>query len=186
MNQNELIDKITEGLGDRISTLRHNEDDYQTFWVGVLEAIPRLNPKKPMIQFLISNGYGAIKNSHRSTMSVDLVRYCEKCGTYHGFRTKNCPACKSEMRLIRRLSSYEDYHMKEDIDPLNKIMLEQFIDTLDGNHKYVAKRWLLDRADLLYANHSKQIAFELGISAPAVARHKKVIRQEFLRWYHNG
>ncbi len=187
MQNSKLINEIKKGLGGKLNSLRRNEDDYQTFWVGVLEAMPKVNPDRPAIPYLISSGYGAIKNSHRSEMSVDLASHCEKCGVYYGFRTKVCPICKSDLKFIRRMSTYEDYHEGHHIvDPLDKVMFEQFISTLEGKQKYIAKRWMIDRADIWYENHSKQIAFELGISAPAVARHKKIIRQEFLRWYHNG
>lgn len=186
MYKDKLVSDIVEGLGDRIFSLRRNEEDYQTFWVGVLEAMSKVDSTRPIIPYLISSGYRAIKNNHRSEMSVDLAGYCEMCGVYYGFRTHVCPECKGKLKLIRRMSLYEDYHVSHyNDDPLNRIMLEQFIETLEGNHKYTAKRWMLDHADIMYDNHLKQIGFELGISAPAVAKYKKIIRQKFLRWYHN-
>ena len=57
--------------------------------------------------------------------------------------------------------------------------IARFVDTLYGNEKYVAKRWLVDRADLRYDNHCKQLALELGCSAPYVAAVKKSIREKW-------
>jgi hypothetical protein len=62
--------------------------------------------------------------------------------------------------------------------------VELFVLTLTTRRlRYVATRWLIQRADLYYDNHLEQIAVELGISAPAVAKVKKRIRAAFKAWW---
>lgn len=179
----KLVGIIVSELGERIKYLRSNEDLYQTFWVGVLEAIPNMDTSRDVIPYLISKGFGAVRNYKRSAMSVELATYCEHCGKYFGFRTRTCSECGSELKLIRRFSEYEDYHTKPSDDILNKIMIEQFVKTLEGKQKYVAKRWLIDRADLMYTNYSKQLASELGVSAPNISAKVKKIKQKFRVWH---
>lgn len=183
----KLIEDIKQELGSRLYLLRKNEDEYQTFWVGVLEALQTADPKRDIIPYLISRGYGEIRNYKRSQMSKDLTSYCETCGRYYGFRTHLCPQCGQEMELVRRKSTYEDYYpgRKED-DVLDDIVVEQFVATLSGTRKYVARRWMIERADLYFDNHIKQIASELDVSNFVVARHKKNIKKLFMEWYYGS
>jgi len=76
---------------------------------------------------------------------------------------------------------YEDRKPTRDINLA--IDIESFLTTLEDKEYYVAKRWMMDRADLLFANHVKQIAFEMEISAPRVTQIKNVIRKKFKSWY---
>lgn len=178
-----LVGEIINELGERIKYLRSNEDLYQIFWVGVLESIPKADKNRNMIPYLIKCGFGAVRNYKRSVMSIELATYCDHCGKYFGFRTRTCSECGCETNLIRRFSEYEDYHTKPNDDVLNKIMIEQFVETLEGKQKYVAKRWLIDRADLMYNNYSKQLASELGVSAPSISAKVKKIKRKFKSWY---
>jgi len=187
-----LLSNIEHELGtERLTRLKKNEDSYQQFWLGVLEALHRIDTNKPFVGFLISNGYGAIRNMRRSESSKTRLRGCPTCGTEYGFRTKVCPLCGSETDSLFRLSSmvnqegqfieYEDRKPTRDINLA--IDIESFLTTLEDKEYYVAKRWMMDRADLLFANHVKQIAFEMEISAPRVTQIKNVIRKKFKSWY---
>ena len=175
------VDKIEKALGSRKRYM--TEDQYQTFWVGVLKATSDLNPEKDQIPFLIMRGLGEIKNMQRSEYSYKYYKFCPVCGKEYPFRSKIC-ICGQELEISHRhVELFDPPQIQE--DPLDKIVIEEFLDTREeGTQKYVAKRWLQDRADVMYDNHLKQIGFELGISAPAVASHKKKIKQKFLLWYH--
>jgi len=176
----ELISVIEESLGaDRLSRLHNNEDDYQDFWIGVLEAFKRVDWDRDMIGFLITSGYGAIRNAKRSTWSVERYRYCPKCGKIFGYRTVECPDCKIETISDMRHTEYDTTPARTAPDQDLEMTIQDFVITLNGNAKYIAKRWMIDRADLKYQNHSKQIAFELGLSPARVAQIKKTIKAEF-------
>ena len=57
-----------------------------------------------------------------------------------------------------------------------------FVETLEGRARYVARRWMINRADLYFVNYQKQIAVELGISAPRVAQIVKSLKAGFVAW----
>lgn len=182
-NPKAFVAFIQEALGDRLKSLKRDDDKIQIFWLGVLSAVPRMQPDKDEINYLISAGYGAIKNWRRAENTKRFFAYCRKCGTKYSFRKQSCDKCGSDLLIDLRESKEEHIPVTHELN--DKIVVEQFMETLEeGTRKYVAKRWLVDRADLFYANHLKQIGFELGISAPAVAVHKKHIREQFLHFYH--
>jgi len=187
----ELILTIEEALGpDRLTKLRNNEDAYQQFWLGVLEAMSRADLSKETVGYLISSGYGSIRNMRRAENSKGKMRTCSICGVEYGYRTKVCRYCGAETDSSCRVSSttgsdggeidFED-RTRSELDFTIDISI--FLETLTGNERYIAKRWLVDRADLLFANHTKQIAFELDLSSPRVAQIKTVVRQKFKDWY---
>jgi hypothetical protein len=180
-----FIKTIEEVLGDRLKYLKRDEDKLQTFWMGVLEAIPRMKIDNAEVNFLISAGYGAIRNWERSKNTERFFKFCPTCGRKYAYRVVSCSHCKNTDLNIDLYDVEEDNHLYSDPDHADLIMtIEQYVQTIDGRKQYVAQRWLIERADLMFANHIKQIAFELGISAPAVAKYKKTIRaefQEFLR-----
>ena len=184
----DIVAQIEQGLGtDRLAKLKKNEDNYQIFWVGVLEHRHSVDPSRDPIPYLISCGYGAVANARLSENTRTKVRVCDKCGKVYSYRYSHCPCCAEESRTESRLVSttladgteYE-FEFASDED---KIILDadisRFIQKLYGNERYIAKRWLIDRADLKYDNHCKQIALELGCSAPYVARVKKAIRNKW-------
>lgn len=186
-----VIQEIEKALGpQRIKMLKRDEDSYQQFWLGVLEALNRVNLNKDFVGFLIMNGYGAVRNMKRTEYSKRRMRTCT-CGKILGYRTKICPCCGIETESQVRLSAivnaegenieYEDLRPSRDID--FSVDTKMFVDTLSGQQKYIARRWMLDRADLLFANHVKQIAFELDISAPRVVQIKNIIKKKFKSWY---
>jgi len=177
----ELIIVIEAALGpSRLSALKRNEDSYQDFWLGVLEAYERVDWERDPIAFLISSGYGTIRNARRSGWTADRFRHCPSCGRILGYRSVVCPKCGCETESDHR-------HQVMLAEPASKpehdldlaMTIEQFVATLTGNKKHVAKRWMIDRADLLYQNYSKQLAFELGVSAPRVAQIVSKLKQEF-------
>lgn len=193
MNTEYLVREIEVALGpDRLFYLKKNEDAYQQFWLGVLEAFGRMDKDRDFIGFLVSNGYGAVRNMNRSEYSKSKMRYCPSCGKRLGYRTKICPFCNSETETKTRNISivnrdgefieYEDDRPSRDIDL--SLDIDTFLLTLEGNQQYIARRWMKDRADLLFANHVKQLAFELEISAPRVVQIKNIIRKKFKSWYY--
>lgn len=188
----ELIPTIEEALGpERLSRLKRDEDAYQQFWLGVLEAYRRVDLSRESIGFLISNGYGAVRNMRRAENSKNRLRICHQCGRVYGNRTVECPDClvptDGYVRIVSiTASTGEDLDFEDGrpAAPLSlSIDIELFLKRLSGKRLYVARRWLVDRVDLLFNNHLSQLAFELGISKPRVAQIKGEVRDSFRRWY---
>lgn len=173
-----LYHKINEALGDRKRHL--SEDQYQTFWVGVMKALPTADTKRDIIPFLVMRGLGEVRNSRRADNTDKYLKICDRCGTVFSFRRRAC-GCGNELGIDARFVPYEE--QTHDPFSLDSLLLEQFLKMLSDKELYVARRWLIDRADLVCQNHLKQIGFELGISAPAVAKYKKIIRRKFFVWY---
>lgn len=175
----DLVISIEQALGEeRLRKLKKNDDIYQTFWLGVLEHRKDCDKRDP-IPYLICCGYGAVRNARLSENTRRKMRI--KNGKVSSYRSEGEVA----MRLLSTTKDdgceweFESYDRDKDLD----IDIIRFIDSLHGNEKYVAKRWLLDRADLMSDNHCKQIAMELNCSAPYVARVKKSIRNKWKAWY---
>lgn len=168
----ELIPAIEEALGpQRLAALRRNEDDYQEFWVGVLEALKRVDWSRDVMAYLISSGYGAVRNANRREWTDKRLRWCPSCGGTFGYRQVECPRCGAMTESeVRHSDLTVEPAARQGADRDFEMSLESFVATLTGNARHVAKRWLLDRADLWYQNYQKQIAFELGLSAPRVAQ----------------
>jgi len=132
---------------------------------------------------LFLQGVNKVRHYIITNDSRRLNRYCDQCNRFYGFRTVRCRECGSEMRITSRMLVYKDYeHGDYDPDMIIKISMEQFVETLDGKYRYIAKRWLLDRVDLMYDNHLKQLALELGMSAPRIAKLKKSVRERYIEW----
>lgn len=179
----ELISIIEDALGEgRLSALHRDEDAYQDFWVGVLEGLKRVDWDRDAIAFLISAGYGAIRNAKRARWTRDRYRYCPVCGKIVSYRQVKCLRCGAETESGVRNSEYLTSEAKEEPNKDLLMDIQRFVATLTGPTAYVARRWMIDRLDLLSVNHTKQIAAELGISAPRVAQIKKVIKAEFISY----
>lgn len=183
----ELIPTIEQGLGDRrLSSLRRDPDAYQQFWLGVLEALARVDWSRETVGFLISSGYGAVDNMRRAERSKSRVKVCPECGRTYGYRTLTC-RCGAELESRGRVAAYEDVHPSARAEDLDlHIDIKTYVELLSGREAYVARRWLLDRADLLYANHLKQIAWELGVSVARVAQIKGAVRLGLVRWLNGA
>lgn len=184
----DLVPVIEEALGpDRLSRLKSNPDEYQNFWVGVLEAFTRVDWDRDVVAYLISSGYGAVRNGRRSEWSEQRMRWCPKCGKVWSYRTTVCPRCGCETESGVRHSEYVDLvearQEEQDVAPED---VAAFLLTLSGAEAYVARRWMRDRADLTCQNHLKQIAWELGVSAPRVAQIKSKVRQKFAAWINGA
>ena len=184
----DLVKTIEDALGEkRLHKLQRNEDEYQIFWVGVLEHRYNVDKDRDPIPYLISCGYGAIRNARLMENTRTKVRTCPDCGRVYSYRYSHCPYCRVESQTERRVFStalpdgsemeFETQSAEEQL--ILDLDIARFVETLHGNEQYVARRWLIDRADLKYANHLKQIALELGCSAPYVARVKKSIRNKW-------
>ena len=179
----ELIPLIEEALGsDRLARLRRDEDAHQDFWVGVLEGLERVDWDRDAVAFLITAGYGAVRNAKRSKWTRDRYRICPSCGRVVGYRHVQCSHCGAETESGIRHSEYETSEARPEPDRDLVIDIQRFVATLSGPTAYVARRWMIDRLDLLSVNHTKQIAAELGVSAPRVAQIKKVIKSEFMSY----
>lgn len=188
----DIVVQIEQGLGaDRLKKLKRNEDNYQIFWLGVLEHRNNVDPNRDPIPYLIACGYGAIANARLKENTRQKIRICDKCGKSYSYRYSHCPRCAEESRTENRLmsttladgSEYEFEFQSDEDRLILDLDIARFVQTLHGNEQYVAKRWLIDRADLKYDNHCKQIALELGCSAPYVARVKKAIRKKLTNYY---
>jgi len=175
-----LVKLIEGALGSRRRNL--TEDQYQVFWVGVMKALKTADPKRDVVPYLILRGFGEVKNYKRSAFSYIHMKFCPVCGKIYTFRARKC-LCGCELEIDNRHVEFLEhpYHQPDNVDRLS---IEQFVDTLTGKSRFVARRWLIDRADLMYQNHIQQIAFELGISQAAVAKYKRKIKSSFQRWFH--
>ena len=175
----DLVVMIENGLGEeRLRKLKKNEDDYQNFWLGVLEHRKDSDGRDP-IPYLICCGYGAIRNARLSENTKRKMKV--KDGKMKSYRSDG----ETVVRLVsatKENGEQWDFESK-DRDKNFELDIERFLSTLHGNERYVARRWLLDRADLMYDNHCKQIALEMNCSAPYVARVKKSIRNKWKNWY---
>jgi len=188
----DMVHEIEQGLGqDRLQKLKRNEDNYQIFWLGVLEHRQSVDRSRDPIPYLIACGYGAIANARLKENSRQKMRVCDRCGHVFPYRSSHCPHCHDENRTESRLTSTTlpdgnecEFECDSGEDAiLLGLDVERFVNTLHGNERFVARRWLIDRADLKYDNHCKQIALELGCSAPYVARVKKAIRNKWKLMY---
>lgn len=187
----ELIPTIEGALGpERLRRLKRDDDAYQQFWLGVLEALSRVDLSRDSVSFLISNGYGSIRNMRRGENSRNRIRHCPSCGREYGNRTVECPLCRvpteGAVRVVPTSNSEGceiDFEDRRGADPDVGVDIGLFLKTLSGRELYVGRRWLQDRADLLYKNHLEQIAFELGISKPRAAQIKMKVKVAFRRWY---
>jgi len=177
----DLIPVIEAALGpSRLAALKRNEDQYQDFWLGVLEAYNRVDWDRDAIAYLITSGYGAVRNAKRSGWTADRFRHCPACGKVQGYRAVRCSRCGAETQSeVRHHTILMEPESGSGPDRDLRMTIEQFVETLSGNRRYIAKRWMLDRADLLYQNYSKQLAFELGISAPRVAQIVSRLKRDF-------
>jgi hypothetical protein len=184
----DLVAAVEAGLGpDRLARLRRNPDSYQQFWLGVLEARLRLDGIRESVPFLISNGYGAVRNMRRAESSFQQLRVCPECGRVYGNRKKECPECYVPTVAETRHSEYAEWHSPQCSEPdLLRADLEAFVCGQSGSRAYVARRWLLDRADLYYTNHLEQIAGELGLTSARVAQIKASVRGELRLWLNGG
>lgn len=176
----ELIPAIEGALGpERLARLKRDEDAYQDFWEGVLRALERVDWERDALAFLVSAGYGAVRNARRRERTAQRLRFCPVCGKSYGYRTVTCPRCGGENESAPRLSGYLESEARAAPDRDLAIAIEQFVATLSGQEAYVARRWMVERADLLHVNHLKQLAWEMGVSTPRVAQIKKRVREAF-------
>jgi|GEM_PF-4044890 len=187
MENIDLVKVIEDGLGkDRLRKLQKNSDNYQQFWIGVLKATKRVDWSKDFIGFLISNGYGEIRNAYRAEYTKTKYRVCLKCHKIYNYRTLACPCCGEELITEQKIFPYIDdidSPVIENID--EKIDFERFVNTLQGQEAYIGKRWIIDRVDLYYNNHLKQLSKEMKLSIPRICQIKRKIRDKFKIWVEN-
>jgi len=190
-SMDDLMSRINRTLGSRNERLKTNPDNYQNFWLGVLEAIPKATKTANPIPYLISKGYFMIHQKKRSENRHSYVAYCPNCGEFFNFTANECPACKGDLEYFNRrddMGSDVDggfIPQQLDRDITLQLTIEQFVDQLpEGRDKYIAKRWLLDRIDLLVDNYCKELAMEIGIHSTNVAKRITRIKSAFRIWYN--
>lgn len=178
----DLVQRINDGLGrDRLTSLKKDPDSYQTFWIGVMKAHNTADHGRDIIPFLILKGYGEIKNNRRIENNKKYQKYCPECNKHMGFRKVVCDECGGELDLEGVLVEFSDYHpayFNHDID----IMIEMYVDSLNGNLKHVARRWLIERIDLISNNSTELLSMEVGVSKVTISKYKKFIKQGFHEW----
>lgn len=157
-----------------------DEDLTQVFWIGVLKSVPKARPDDP-VKYLVNMGYGEVRNHRAAVHRREYVKTCPSCSGQYPYRTMYCVRCMEELEFMRRKVPEKEIPYYDE-DPVLGVAIQQFIDTLQGKERYIAHRWLVDRADLHFKNHLKSIAGELGISAPRVAQLKTKIRRKFKEW----
>lgn len=188
----DIVKEIEQGLGrERLQKLKHNEDNYQIFWLGVLEHRKKVDWSRDPIPYLISCGYGAIRNERLKENSRMKVKFCDSCGKVFPYRYGCCPVCYGKGRTIQRVlpitrddGTEQEFEDKHDFTTTEicRVDILAFIRSLSSRkEKYIAHRWLIDRVDLLYDNHCKQLAIELGCSAPYIAKVKQNLRIKYKR-----
>ena len=183
----ELIPDIQKGLGpERLAQLKRDEDAFQDFWEGVFNAVDNVDWDRDFVAYLISAGYGQIRNARRSERTAHTLKYCPKCGRVYGYRKIECPKCKVETVSNSRHMSYIESQSSPYHDVDIQIDIDRFVDILSGQEYYVAKRWMIDRADLLYKNHLTQLAAEMHVSAPRVAHVKNKVKAKFLSFINGA
>lgn len=160
--------------------LWQDDDLQQVFWLGVVRGTQKVKWDRDPIPYLITRGFGEVRNYLSSQRLRSVIKRCVECGSENSYRKSRCE-CGGELVLENRMAQFVQ-HTTEDVDPLDALEVEQFVGTLSGRMGFVARRWLMERADLYYDNHLKQIGSELGISAVAVSHYKDRIRESFRIW----
>lgn len=180
-NPNSLIPVIKKEIGYKFRQLSSDEDKEQTFWLGVVKALHTVDFDNSPLEYLILSGWNEVRNYNKANWSRDIARSCQNCGRSYGYRTKICPTCGYETKTFKRSHALVDIHQyQEDLD--TQIEISTFVESLSGKLGYVARRWLVDRVDLYYDNHSKRLADEMGISPPMISKYKARIRKLFKEW----
>jgi hypothetical protein len=175
---------VERALGpERLERLERDQDAYQQFWLGVLEAASRADWTRESVSFLVSNGYGAVRNMRRADRTWRGMKVCSSCGRALSYRASSCPRCGGPVELESRISLYEEVHASgggADVEAM--LDVRAFAGSLLGQAGYVARRWMVERADLYYVNYQKQLAAEMGVSAPRVAQIVKKLKVGFVAW----
>lgn len=167
------------------SHIRFKSDDYrQVFWIGVFEALSDVDWSQDPIKYLVIRGTVKVRNYIRTNNCINYHKICNKCGKSYHYRAIKCSCGGSLSTKQRYVDEIEEISYRDDEVILDKIVFESFIDTLEGVEKEIAKKWIIDRADLYFDNMALEIANDLGITERTVLRYKKKIREKFQEWYN--
>jgi hypothetical protein len=184
MTNEEVLVRVSEGLGYRLNVLLRNEDNYQNFWVGVYEAIDMADFTRDVVPYLIAKGYSKIsQESYRNNRHI-YVAYCRNCNRYCKHYRSECRKCHGSLQYKARCEYIGDNPIElssSDEDIVNRLAVEQYIDRLgneDKRYAYIAKRLFLDRVDLLVDNYCKQLSKETGMGVSTIANRVIKIRRE--------
>lgn len=183
----KLIADLTAEVKDR--AFWKDEELQQVFWLGVMRKIDRCQwaPSLHPIRFLTTQGANEVRHWIQKQYSVNLQRYCSECNRFYGYRHEWCDIHHKELPVRGRYSVYVDaLRGSPDEDVIEEYSMEQFVKFLGRFESesvvHVAQRWLVDRVDIYYDNHSKQLALELDLTPPRIAQIKKHIREILLEW----
>jgi len=188
MTNEEVLVRVSEGLGHRLNVLSNNEDNYQNFWVGVYEAIDMADFTRDVVPYLIAKGYSKISQESRRDNRHIYVAYCGNCNRYRKHYQSECHKCHGSLQYKSRCDYIEDNPIElgsSDEDIVNRLAVEQYVDRLgneDKRYAYIAKRLFLDRVDLLVDNYCKQLSKETGMGVSTIANRVTKIRHELSRY----
>jgi hypothetical protein len=200
MTNEEVLARVSEGLGYRLNVLLDNEDDYQNFWLGVYEAIKMADFTRDVVPYLIIKGYSKISQERRRDNRHIYVAYCGNCNRYRKHYQSECYLCHGSLQYMSRCEAVEDttgyvmdidryvkkHHIElrsSDEDIINRLAVEQYIDRLgneDKRYAHIAKRLFIDRVDLLVDNYCKQLSRETGMGVSTIANRVTKIRRELV------
>jgi hypothetical protein len=199
LDLNKLVQDIERELGQkRLEGLKRDPDNYQIFWIAILEnidkAVKGLEIHDNITSYLITKGYFGVKHAKVSEGRHRYVAYCSKCGKYHPYTYQECPKCHTPLQYVyrhRHLSENYDerytnaYQPKwNDRDTTMDIAIQDFVESIENDKdRYVASRWMLDRLDLKVDNYQAQIAVEMGVGQSCVARRVIQLKKAFQIWY---
>ena len=194
MNMKKLLDEEPDEFVRTIKTAAegryrnlHGGDLEQIFWVGVLEAVLRMKPhseKTNQIHYLLTCGFGKVKTYRRSEWNYRLVNWCLECKRWVGFSSPH-------IHPVITFPKADEYVESKHVDDFEKrvdlqIMLQEFVRLLGGNERYVAKRFLLDRIDLVDAHPIELVAGELGCHRTRVSQYRSRIKRKLRSWLTGG
>lgn len=183
MTNEEVLVRVSEGLGSRLNILLSNEDNYQNFWLGVYEAIEVADFTRDVVPYLIAKGYSKISQENCRNNKHLFVAYCENCKRHCKHYQSECRKCHGQLQYKSRCSSVEDGHIElhtSDEDITTRLAVEQYIDRLGNEDKisaYIAKRVFLDHVGLFVDNYCKQLSKETGMGVSTIANRVTKIRR---------
>jgi hypothetical protein len=194
LDLNELVSEIETTLGKkRLEGLKRNPDNYQNFWLSILENIDKAvegrdTHNNEIIPYLITKGYFDVKHALVQEGRRRYVAYCPKCGKYHPYTYLECPKCHVSLRYLGRHKNMDTKNgfkpSWEDRDTTMDITIKDFVNSLTNeSDRYVAQRWMIDRLDLKVVNYQKQISYEMGVCQTNIARRVIRLKKAFQIWY---
>lgn len=193
--KNELIKMmVDDGCMKQISRyinrnrLLEPDDVRSEFWFGVARAIPKAKPNlgNPL-RFLAQCGVWRVISALRHRLRNGVRCTCNVCGRHaqlnRRIQTLGCPRCNStditttQVTTSIELSSEKNFVYKKQLT-----VTHEFEQQLNGRELDVYKLIMEGASRDKSSNYLKEIAQELGISAPCVAIYLRRIRTKLTRY----